>query len=264
VNVLRFSAVLLPLLGACATQHDVQRAQQGSQALRTGIANVEASVANVRRELAELRGEVETIQHRIERVARERPAPEVQDLEARIAKLEQSEQLGHSPAPPPRQEQVYTAPFLPPPGQELPLDPLTRPVPAHATERPAEMLREQQEYGLALELLRAEDYEQAVQQFRTFQRTYPASDMADDALYWIGEIYFIQQDYNRAILALNDVVLQYGKGDRRPDALVRQAEAFLEIGDRRSTRLILRKVIDDYPGSAVIPKAKSLLQSLEP
>lgn len=262
MNVLRFSAVLLPLLGACATQYDVQRAQQGSQDLRAGIANVEASVADVQRELAELRGEVETVQHRIERVARERTMPETQGLEARIAKLEQV--VESRPAPPPRQEQASPVPFLPPPGQELPLDPLTQPVPAHAVERPAEMLREQQEYTLALELLRAEDYERAVQQFRTFQRTYPASDMADDALYWIGEIYFIQQDYNRAILALNDVVLQYGKGDRRPDALVRQAEAFLEIGDRRSTRLILRKVIDDYPRSAVIPKARSLLQSLEP
>ncbi len=258
MNVLRFSAVLLSLLGACATQHEVQRTQQGTQALRTDIANVEASLADVRREMAELRGEVETVRHRLERVARERTVPEVQDLEARIAKLEQR------PAPPLRQDKASADPLPPVSDQEFPSDPLTQPVPAHKVEPSPQMLREQQEYALALKLLRDEDYERALQQFRTFQRTYPASEMADDALYWIGEIYFIQQDYSRAILALNDVILQYGKGDRRPDAFVRQAEAFLEIGDRRSTRLILRKVIDDYPGSAVIPKAESLLQFLEP
>ena len=259
--------MLLPLLGACATQYDVQRAQEGSQILRTGIANVEASVTDVRQEIAELRGTLETVQHRLERVAREHPTPQVQDrqdlreLEERIARLEQAER---NRSPSPHQEQASTSPFVPPSGQEMPPDPLTQPLPAHEIERPPEMLREQQEYTLALELLRAQDYEQAVQQFRTFQRTYPASDMADDALYWIGEIYFMQRDYNRAILALNDVVLQYEQGDRRPDALVRQAEAFLEIGDRNSPRLILRKVMDDYPNSAAISKARSLLQSLEP
>ena len=260
--------MLLPLLGACATQYDVQRAQEGSQVLRTGIANVEASVTDVRREMAELRGTLETVQHRLERVAREHLTPQVQDrqdpqalraLEERIARLEQAERnrLAFPPQAPAATSSL-------PQSDEVPPDPDIPPVSAHEIERPPEMLREQQEYTLALELLRAQDYEQAVQQFRTFQRTYPASDMADDALYWIGEIYFMQRDYNRAILALNDVVLQYEKGDRRPDALVRQAEAFLEIGDRNSPRLILRKVMDDYPNSAAISKARSLLQSLEP
>ncbi len=265
MNAIRFSVVLLPLLGACATQYDMQLAQQNNQALRTGIANVEASVAKVHRELAELRGEVETVRNRVERTSSERTvAPEVQNLETRVARLEQLEQVRQRATLPAYQEQAVSVPFEPPPSQEIPTDPLTQPVPAHTTEPPPGMIREQQEFTLALELLRAEDYERAVRQFLTFQRTYPASDMADDALYWIGEIYFIQRDYNRAILALNDVVLQYAKGDRRPDALVRQAEAFLEIGDRISTRLTLRRVIDDHPDSAVIPKARSLLQSLEP
>lgn len=265
MNALRFFVVLLPLLGACATQYDMQLAQQNNQALRTGIANVEATVAEVHRELAELRGEVETVRNRVERAPSERTvAPEVQDLEARVVRLEQSEQARQRVTPPTRREQAVTMPFEPPPSQAIPTDPLSRPVPARTTEPPPGMIREQQEFTLALELLRAEDYERAVQQFRTFQRTYPASDMADDALYWIGEIYFIQRDYNRSILALNDVVLQYAQGDRRPDALVRQAEAFLEIGDPNSTRLILRRVIEDHPDSAVIPKARSLLQSLEP
>jgi tol-pal system protein YbgF len=124
------------------------------------------------------------------------------------------------------------------------------------------VLREQEEYASALQLLRQEDYDRAVQQFRNFQRSYPTSDVADDAQYWIGESYFIQKDYNRAILELNDV-LKYRSGDKRPDALVRQAEAFLEIGDRTDARLILRKVINDYPRSEIIPQATSLLQGLE-
>jgi tol-pal system protein YbgF len=104
-------------------------------------------------------------------------------------------------------------------------------------------------------------YDRAIQQFRTFQRKYPDSSIADDAQYWIGEIYFIQKDYNRAILEFNDV-LKYRRGDRVPAALLRQAHAFLEIGDRTDARLILQKLINDHPKSEQAQEARAQLQTL--
>ena len=247
----------LAFVGGCATQHDVQQAQLGNDTLRTQIANLNNTISTVHREIAEVRGEVETVRHRIDRVARERQgvSPEVEVLQRRIAKLEQRL------APPPRP--LYPVPTLLPP-EEIP-EPSAPPEdvsPDPSSVSAQEALREQTEYAAALQLLRQEDYDPAVQQFRNFQRSYPTSEMADDAQYWIGESYFIQQDYNRAILEFNDVS-KYYRGDRRPDALVRQAEAFLEIGDRTDARLILRKVIEDYPLSDVIPQAQSLLQRLQ-
>lgn len=246
----------LAFVGGCATQHDVQQAQLGNDTLRTQIANLNNTISTVHREIAEVRGEVETVRHRIDRVARERQgvSPEVEVLQRRIAKLEQSL------APPPRP--LYPVPTLLPP-EEIP-EPSASPEDGSPdpSSVSAQALREQTEYAAALQLLRQEDYDPAVQQLRNFQRSYPTSEMADDAQYWIGESYFIQQDYNRAILEFNDVS-KYRRGDRRPDALVRQAEAFLEIGDWTDARLILRKVIEDYPFSDVIPQAQSLLQRLE-
>jgi tol-pal system protein YbgF len=124
-----------------------------------------------------------------------------------------------------------------------------------------EPLEAQDEYKLALQALRGQQYDKAVQQFRSFQRKYPTSAMADDAQYWIGESYFTQKDYNRAILEFNDV-LRYRRGNRVPAALLRQAQAFLEIGDRTDARLILQKVVNDHPNSEQAREAKELLPTL--
>ena len=85
--------------------------------------------------------------------------------------------------------------------------------------------------------------------------------MADDAQYWIGESYFTRRDYSRAILEFNEV-LKYRKGDRAPAALLRQAEAFVEIGDKTDARLILQKLLNDYPNSRQVKDAREQLQSL--
>ena len=116
-------------------------------------------------------------------------------------------------------------------------------------------------YRGALRLFRGRTYNPAILEFRKFQRQCPASKMADDAQYWIGESHYLQNDYNRSILEFNDV-LSYRRGDRVPAALLRQAQAFLAIGDKTDARLILRKLVSDYPSAMQTTEAQTMLQTL--
>lgn len=118
-----------------------------------------------------------------------------------------------------------------------------------------------EEYRVALQAFQEQRYDNALQQFRLYQRKYPLSELADDAQYWIGESYFVQKDYNRAILEFNDV-LKYRGGDKVPAALFRQAQAFLEIGDKTDARLILQKLSNDHPNSYYARQAQKQLQTL--
>jgi tol-pal system protein YbgF len=147
----------------------------------------------------------------------------------------------------------------------LPTPPRTNLPPSTGTKEDLALAKEapdvQDEYRLGLRAFQDRQYDKAVQQLRSFQRKYPNSDMADDAQYWIGESYFAQKDYNRAILEFNDV-LKYRRGDRVPAALLRQAQAFVEIGDKTDARLILQKLANDYPNSEQAREAKERLQAL--
>jgi tol-pal system protein YbgF len=202
----------------------------------------------------------------------------VQALEERIAAMERQATMRReeplSPVVPPPSPQTPEA-TLPSSTSENPqvaaVPPSPAPLPpsspslALPSEDEVSLAKEpfeaQEEYRTAWQALSGQQYDKAIQQFRTFQRKNSTSEMADDAQYWIGESYFTRRDYNRAILEFNDV-LKYRKGDKVPAALLRQAEAFVEIGDKTDARLILQKLLNDYPNSLQAKDAREHLQSL--
>jgi len=267
--VVTFVALLsLVWASGCATQTDIQAEQQARESLRAQMADTKASQEDTRREIARVRGDLEEVRYRLDRLAKERvgSGPQVKILEDRIEALERQLRPREESATP--LPSVAAEPPLPKPVEP----PSTAGLPpsssggtsggvredTHLSKEPPEA---QDEYKLALRALNDQQYDKAVQQFRNFQRKYPNSDMADDAQYWIGESYFNQKDYNRAILEFNDV-LKYRRGDKVPAALLRQAQAFLEIGDRTDARLILQKLVNDYPNSEQARDAKDRLQAL--
>lgn len=71
------------------------------------------------------------------------------------------------------------------------------------------------------------------------------------------------KQYEQAILAYQDVIKEFPKGNKVPNALLRQAGAFLEIKDKTSSRLLLKKVIEKYPKSSEAKIARKKLKTLK-
>ena len=69
--------------------------------------------------------------------------------------------------------------------------------------------------------------------------------------------------YEQAILSYQKVIKKYPKGNKVPNALLRQAMAFLEIKDKTSSRLLLKKIIKKYPRSSEAKIAKKKLAILK-
>ena len=84
----------------------------------------------------------------------------------------------------------------------------------------------------------------------------------DDAQYLIGESYFEEKSYERAILAFNKVQVDYANGDKAPDSLFKEALSFLNLGDRASARELLERVVQKYPGSEAEQAATKHLNSM--
>lgn len=270
-----YSFLLLAVwVSGCATQADMQAVQRERDVLRAQAADNKAAVDSLRREIDQIRGEVEEIRYRLERVARERggASPQIKLLEDRIAVLERQLRMrpveevpppivGEPPLPRPEDPGVPPRVPGPPSSPSAPVGPSAPAARPEETALAREPLEAQDEYRQGVRAMQERQYEKAIQHFRAFQRKSPESPMADDAQYWIGESYFLQRDYNRAILEFNDV-LKYRKGDKVPAALLRQAQAFLEIGDRTDARLIYQKLINDHPKSEEAREAQVQLQNL--
>ena len=92
-------------------------------------------------------------------------------------------------------------------------------------------------------------FEESMEGFKRFLDRFPKSELADNAQYWVGECYMALKKYDRAIAAYEDVKKKYPEGNKVPDAMLKQAMAFLEKGDETSTRILLKRIVSAFPES---------------
>ena len=118
-------------------------------------------------------------------------------------------------------------------------------------------------YARAKKLFDNGEYEDARELFRSFLKKYPKSKNADNAQFWLGEIYYREKWYEKAILEYQKVIENYPKGNKTPSALLKQGLAFLNLDDKANARLILKELIRKFPDSNETNVAKNKLKTLE-
>jgi tol-pal system protein YbgF len=106
------------------------------------------------------------------------------------------------------------------------------------------------------------DFEAALEGFRNLLRNYPDAQYADNAQFWIGEIFYRQQQYENAILEYQTVIEKFPRGNKVRASLLKQGFAFSNLGDRANARLILQDLIDKYPDSSESKIARQKLNAL--
>ena len=94
----------------------------------------------------------------------------------------------------------------------------------------------------------------------TFLKRYPGDDLAVNASYWIGETYYAEKAYEKAILQFEELIQKYGEQPKVASAMLKQAMAFESSGDKATGRLLLQRVIERFPLSDEAKKAKKMLQ----
>jgi len=108
---------------------------------------------------------------------------------------------------------------------------------------------EQMQYDRALELLRNRDYEGAVDGLRRLVAEHPNGALADNTQYWLGEAYYVTQEYDHAAAAFQRVLDLWPDSRKAPDALLKLAYTQLEQGKREAGRTNLQQVVTRFPGT---------------
>ena len=263
--------VLLLLSGGCALQRDVgllnrrvsalhRQVSQQQQRLdaveaqvlaqtdqqvetRTTLRNKQADLGSllneIRDQLKEVRGRLEETQYRTARQAEAWQSAET-EVEKRLEGL--GENLTSNVDRIIRLEQYL--------GME-PSEKLS-PAPTDQDESPTKGKADTADalYLQAKEQFDKGKYEAAQKLFERFLEAYAQSEKADNAQFWIGEIYYREKWYERAILEYQKVIEKYPKGNKVRSALLKQGLAFLNLGDKDNARLILKELVRKYPDSS--------------
>ncbi len=131
-------------------------------------------------------------------------------------------------------------------------------------EKPAEVVNvsDKDIYKKAFDAMESGDLETAKQLFETIVAKYPQSSLADNALYWIGEIYYSHNDYSTALTYFKRVVDEYPSENKVPAAMLKMGLCYKGMGDIESARNTFKKVIQMFPSSNAANIAKVKLVEL--
>lgn len=116
-------------------------------------------------------------------------------------------------------------------------------------------------YEQGLQLFRGRRYAEAAGIFQGIVDSGTPADLQDNCHYWLGECAYAVRAYKEAINHFNEV-FTFKISEKKDDAQMMIANSYLAMGDKANARAEYQKLIDKYPASTFIPRAKEKLAKL--
>jgi len=118
-------------------------------------------------------------------------------------------------------------------------------------------------YRAAFELLKEQRYEPAAMAFEQFLLTFPDSELADNAQYWLAESHYVTKSFTQALGEFEAVISRYPGSLKVPDALLKMGYCNYELRQMGAARVALARVQSDYPGKTAARLAGQRLKRMD-
>ncbi len=275
---LLYAAMMLALCAATPVQAGLFGESDEDKAARIAEQNQDAAIADLKQRVHDLEesltqatGQNEALTHRIQeldaRIERQK-----KDFEYRLCALS-AQQLGASqtqgdesavpcpgsaPAP-----MTYNAPppgsagssysqsgpvhLAPPPGV---LGTLPAGKVASLGPPPASNPQTRGQFDAALDLLAKARYDDARAAFRGFADANPDDPLTPQAIYWVGDIAFVQKDYPNAAHAFAEQIKKYPSSPRGPDSMLKLGQSLIAMGQTKEGCMTLGALTSKFPNAS--------------
>jgi len=102
-------------------------------------------------------------------------------------------------------------------------------------------------YRKAFDLLKERRFDEAVSAFKDLLAQYPKGQFSDNAHYWLGETYYVRQQYPAALAEFQEVIHRYPLSPKVPGAMLKIGYIYYEQGDWARARSVLQEVVTKFP-----------------
>ena len=106
---------------------------------------------------------------------------------------------------------------------------------------------EEEHYKSAYDLLYRGDYAGGEAALKAFLASYPDSQYAGNAQYWLGESYYARRLYKEAAQAFLTGVQKYKKSEKAPDAMLKLGLSLINLGQTKDGCSALKSIKSEFP-----------------
>ncbi|MBS0589382.1 MAG: tol-pal system protein YbgF [Proteobacteria bacterium] len=118
-------------------------------------------------------------------------------------------------------------------------------------------------YDQAFATLKDGRYAESAKAFQAFINQYPTSDLAPNAYYWLGESYYVTQNYSVSLDAFNKLLAQFPTSQKASAALLKVGYCQYEMKQWDQAESTLNQVVAKYPGTQEANLAQGRLRALK-
>ena len=104
----------------------------------------------------------------------------------------------------------------------------------------------------------------AIQGFESYIKTFPKSDLVDDAQYYIGETHYSANQFREAVASYDRLIANYPASNTLPDAYYKRGLALKSLGQDPQARESFELVARNYPDSDAGRLARQALDRMGP
>jgi tol-pal system protein YbgF len=229
-----------------------------------GYAQLESRLAQNEEQMRRLTGQMEEIDFRLRRMT-ERLDKLASDVDFRLKAIEQGrggESAAAAPgAPsgalasaPPAEEPQQAPTSVVPPGLVIGPQPV-KPAPAPSSSQSAAATAPvklpdgspKEQYDYAYGLLRKASFPEAEQAFHEFLKRNPDDKLAANAHYWLGETYYVRDQYEQAALAFVEGYKKFPDGAKAPDTLYKLGLTLHKLNQKQEACATFGELLHRFP-----------------
>lgn len=127
----------------------------------------------------------------------------------------------------------------------------------------AQVAGERAAYDAAFAALKAGQYAQSAERFQDFLQQYPHGSYAPNALYWLGESYYVTRNYDLARTQFQALLDRYPTHDKAPGALLKVGLSQYGAREYDAAERTLAEVAARYPGTDAAHTAADRLNAIQ-
>jgi tol-pal system protein YbgF len=117
-------------------------------------------------------------------------------------------------------------------------------------------------YQTALRTFNSRNYDAALKLFADIIKQFPSGAYGDNCYYWSGECRYAQRDWAGAIASFKRV-FDFKSSAKADDAQLKIGMAYMKMGQTALAKSELKTLIDRYPASEYVARAKKYLSEIK-